>query len=173
MPPLFSRPFAILSAVALALAILAFVLGAALAFTIVASVTSYLGLGRLIFTSEDEVIVATWIMRAKLGGVFALPIVVAWIAALIHRARRRTDPSPLALSIYLAVPLIGGAAATLRQVLGWKFANIPEELGLPMLFSFTDLAPDAGLTSVPLIGVALWAVVFARARRDGAQTGGG
>jgi len=176
LPPVFSRRFAILSAVALALAILAFILGAALAFSIVTSVASYIGAGRFIFMSQEDVMLATSIVRAKLGGVFALPIVVAWIAALIHRARSRTDPSSLALSVYLAVPLIAGAAATLRQVLGWKFANIPEELGLPVMFSFTDLAPDAGLTHVPLIGLALWAVVFVRGRpraeRVGAPTRG-
>ena len=163
--PLFSRRFAIVSAVALALAILAFILGAALAVTIVTSAASYVGVGELIFTSPEEAASAVWIVRAKLGGVLALPIVVAWIAALIHRARSRTDPSPLALAVYLAVPLVAGAAATLRQVLGWKLANIPEELGLPVLFSLTDLAPDAGLTAIPLAGLALWAVVFARARR--------
>src|SRR5690606_22146963 len=124
-----------------------------------------LGVGELIFTSQEEAILAIWIVRAKLGGVLALPIAVAWIAALIHRARSRTDPSPLALSVYLAVPLIAGAAATLRQVVGWKFMNIPDELGLPVLFSLADLAPDAGLTAIPLAGIALWAVVLVRARR--------
>ena len=54
-------------------------------------------------------------------------------------------------------------------------AGRAEELGLPVLVSFTDLAPDAALTSGPLIGLALWAVVFARAHRaerNGAPTRG-
>lgn len=168
MPPLFSRRFAIVSAVALGLAILAFVLGAALAITIVASVATSLGVGQVVFTSPAELL----LVRAKLGLVFALPLVVAWIAALIHRARSRTDPSPLALSIYLAVPLLAGAAATLEQVLWWRWATLPEELDLPVLISFPDLAPDAGLTYIPLMGVALWAVVFARARPARPASGG-
>lgn len=150
------------TAVAIALAILAFVLGAALAVPIVLSVAEYVGVDELILARGARDLL---LVRARFGVACALPPVIAWIAALVHRVRGRTDPSAIALSAYLAVPLIGGAAATLCQVLAWRSMNLSEVAGLRTLVTFSALTPDAALTYAPLAGVALWAVVFVRARR--------
>lgn len=116
-----------------------------------------------VFASRDDVVVQLVLTRVKLGLVFALPVGVAWVAALIHRARSRTDPPAFALSAYLAVPLIAGVEAGRRQVFGWRFTNIPADL--LVLSSFAELTPDAALTYTALVGLVLWAAVFVRARR--------
>jgi hypothetical protein len=169
MAPLFSRRFAITTAVALGLSIFAFILGAALAVQVVTAVASFLGVERLTFASQDEMTSELLYARARLGLTGALPFLVAWVAALIHRVKSRTDASATALTVYFAVPLFVAAATTALQLLWRRAATISDHLnsdhlGLSMSVSFPSLVPDASLKYVPLIGLVLWAVVFARAR---------
>jgi hypothetical protein len=153
-----SRRFAVTSIVALALLVVLAFLGFASGFALVEWKAARLGLDALYFTSPDE----PFHIRLVSAVVFALPVLVAWIATLIHRVRSGADASTLATVCYLAVPILTLVVIELLVIRSGPL----DPGGVAPMVTATSLVPLAwGERLALLIVLALWGVVAIRARR--------
>lgn len=163
----FSRRFIVTSVVAAASTIGLFVVGWTVAPPGLAWIASVVGLDRLYASAPSDFL----FVRVKLGVALALPPVVAWVAVLIHRARRGSDASTPVTLLYLAVPLVAVAGAMTLRVLWFRMAmrdltTVPGQGGIRPMVMLADLSPHAwGLMLGLASGVLLWLVVGARAAK--------
>lgn len=157
---MFSRRFLVLSIVAFTLAIAVFLIGRASAFAIAQWIASSLGIEQLYLASPEDLSQ----LRFDFALAFAFPVVVGWVAVLVHRVRSRTDASTLAAASYLLVPAVGLVGAMALRLDAMRDAFGTE---LRPIVTLSQFAPD--LTAGFLIAVVLWAVVFIRATTTAAR----
>lgn len=113
---------------ALALALVCGVLGWFVAEPILSPVCTWLGLEQL--TLLDPLDAVRY--RLSIAAALALPVVVAWFAALIDRLITRADPTPAWLALYALVPLLAAAGGFVKN-LAWMKLALASELMLGSL----------------------------------------
>lgn len=103
--------------------------------------------------------------RVQLGLSFALPVVVAWLALVVHRLAARRAPGPVATIAYVAIPI---AMAALE--LGLHFSMLHEVAdpvgGIAPMLALRDLLPGPLALDKTLLGsLVLLVAVFVVGRR--------